>query len=93
MKIGARIRPFNAWEILVKILPYICPPVFYLKTNRSVTVTVSGETQLEVLPLHVVSPEPDGVLGVGPGEQVLGELHGPLYFQIIGGVLRDKNTV
>ena len=53
-------------------------------------MAVSGETQLVVLPLHVGSPEPDGVLGVGPGEQVLGELHSSLYFQIIV-VLRDRN--
>ena len=63
-----------------------CSPIhFYHKI-----CAVSGETQLVVLPLHVGSPEPDGVLGVGPGEEVLGELHGSLYFQSIP-VLRDRN--
>ena len=51
-----------------------------------------GETQLEVLPLQVVSSEPDSVLGVGAGEQVLGELRGSLYLKV-GAVLRDRKSV
>ena len=58
---------------------------------RGGSSAVSVETQLEVLPLQAVSPQPDGVLGVGAGEQVLGELRGSLYLKA-GAVLRERNT-
>ena len=45
---------------------------------------VRHETDGVVLALHVVSPQPDGVLGVGASEEVLGELHGP--FNQLGGI-------
>ena len=87
------ICPFNSYEIFVKIFPYFSSH-FYRKINGDTSsrgdMAVSGETQLVVLPLHVGSPEPDGVLGVGPGEQVLGELHSSLYFQAVA-VLRERN--
>ena len=35
---------------------------------------VCGQTNFKSLALHVVPPEPDGVLGVGAREPVLGEL-------------------
>ena len=49
----------------------------YRKTGR-VSETVGGETNLDVGAAQVVAAQPDCVLGVGAGEEVLGELRRPV---------------
>ena len=47
---------------------------FCVTYHVSSASTVSGQSHLVVLALHVVASDPDGVLGVWPGKQALGEL-------------------
>ena len=51
---------------------------------------VSGQSHLVVLALHVVPPQPDGVVGVGAGQQTLGELHRAINCVAVAAVLINE---
>lgn len=55
----------------------------HLNTYRKTgTGTVGGETNLDVGAAQVVAAQPDGVLRVGAGQEVLGELRRPVNHQL-----------
>ena len=67
--------------------PYKGVNTYHIVSRSS---AVGGQAHLVVLALHVVTPQPDGVVGVGAGQQTLGELHRAINCVAVATVLINE---